>query len=203
MTTNTQSAAVVPSGRNLAKATLLALLAGSAVLVTAVLPAEFGLDPLGTGRVLGLLDLYASQSATAAPATVTPAPEGPVFTQVAALKDDSRDFTLGAYGTMEFKYHLDEGAAMLYDWKATEELSFDFHTERAGSGASETFEKGQASWKRGAYVAPYAGIHGWYWKNNTDHDVKITLASTGFYPSAKLFLDGGAGQEVPLIGAAP
>ena len=204
MNTNTRSAAGVPSGRALAKATLIALLAGCAVLVTAVLPAEFCLDPLGTGRALGLLDLYASESAAAAPATIAPAPEGPVFTQVAAFNADSREFTLGAYGTMEFKYRLDEGSAMLYDWKATEELSFDFHTEREGNpDDSDTFEKGEASEKRGAYVAPYAGIHGWYWKNNTDRDVTVTLSSTGFYLSARLFRDGGAGQDVPLTGAAP
>jgi hypothetical protein len=49
-------------------------------------------------------------------------------------------------------------------------------------------------------VAPYAGIHGWYWRNNTDRDVAITLVSTGFYPSARLFLDGGSGEEVALTG---
>jgi hypothetical protein len=110
-----------------------------------------------------------------------------------------REFTIGAYGTLEFKYQLAGGAAMLYEWKATQPVSFDFHTEREGNpDASDTFEKGEASEKRGAYIAPYAGIHGWYWKNNTDREVRITLTSTGFYPSAKLFPDGGAGQDVAL-----
>ena len=188
-----------PSGRALAKAIVFALLVAVAVLVTTVLPAEFGIDPLGTGRALGLLDLYASESAAAAPAVVLPTEGGPVFAQVNPYKADSREFTLGAYGTLEFKYQLASGAAMLYEWKATEPVSFDFHTERAGNpAASDTFEKGEASGKRGAYIAPYTGIHGWYWKNNSDRDVRITLTSTGFYPSAKLFLDGGAGQDVAL-----
>jgi len=78
---NTQSATAVPSGRALAKATIVAMLLGGAVLVTTVLPAEFGLDPVGTGRVLGLLDLYASESAAAAPALLPPGlPGAPAVT---------------------------------------------------------------------------------------------------------------------------
>ena len=197
-----QSAASVPSGRSLAKATMVALILGGVVLVTTVLPAEYGIDPMGTGRALGLLDLYTSETAAATPAVIVPTEGGPVFDQTSAYAADSRTFTIGAYGTLEFKYHLEGGAAMLYEWKATEPVSFDFHTEREGSpDASDTFEKGEASEQRGAYVAPYAGIHGWYWKNNTDRDVTITLTSTGFYPSARLFRDGGAGQDVALTGA--
>jgi len=196
---NTQLAPPVPSGRALAKATAVALLIGIGVLVTTVLPAEFGIDPIGTGRALGLLDLYASESAAADPAVILPTEGGPVFTQVNPYKVDSREFTIGAYGTLEFKYQLAGGTAMLYEWKATEPVSFDFHTEREGNpDASDTFEKGEASEKSGAYIAPYTGIHGWYWKNNTEREVRITLTSTGFYASAKLFVDGGAGQDVAL-----
>jgi hypothetical protein len=102
---------------------------------------------------------------------------------------------------MEFKYHLDAGASMLYGWEATEEVAFDFHTEREGNpDASETFEKGAAKAKRGGYVAPYAGIHGWYWRNNSDRDVTIRLTSTGFYSGARIFEDGGAGRDVELAG---
>lgn len=194
--------APVPSGRALAKAMFAALVIAAAVLVTIILPAEFGIDPVGTGRALGLLDLYASESAAAAPAVIMPTEGGPVFTQATEYKADSRAFSIGAYGTLEFKYQLDRGAAMLYEWKATGPVAFDFHTEREGNpDASDTFEKGEASEKRGAYVAPYAGIHGWYWKNNTDREVTITLTSTGFYPSARLFRDGGAGEDVALTGA--
>lgn len=182
---------------------MASLVIATAVLVTTVLPAEFGIDPVGTGRALGLLDLYASESAAAAPTAIMPTEEGPVFTQVKAYKADSREFTIDGYGTLEFKYQLDRGAAMLYEWKSTQPVSFDFHTEREGNpDASDTFETGEASEKRGAYVAPYAGVHGWYWKNNTDREVTITLTSTGFYPSARLFGDGGAGQDVPLTGAS-
>jgi hypothetical protein len=195
----THSAATVPSGRALAKATIVALCLGGAVLVTTVLPAEFGVDPVGTGQAMGLLDLYASESAAAAPAVILPTEGGPVFEQTSEYRADSREFTVGAYGTVEFKYQLDAGAAMLYEWKASEPVGFDFHTERDGNpDASDTFEKGEVAEKRGADGAPDAGVQGWDWKNNTEREVTVALTSTGFYSSAKVFRDGGAGVDVVL-----
>ena len=55
MTLPTQPAtAVAPSVRMLARTTAIALTVAGAILVTVVLPAEYGVDPLGTGRRLGL-----------------------------------------------------------------------------------------------------------------------------------------------------
>jgi hypothetical protein len=192
-----QGPPAAPSRRALLTAMALALVVAAVVLVVAVLPAEYGVDVTGAGRAFGLLDLYAAEGAVTD--TLTPAPEGPVFSRNDGYRTDARTLTLSAYGTLEFKYALDQGAAMIYDWTASDAVGFDFHTEPASNpDGSESFEKGEASAKRGAYVAPYAGIHGWYWKNNTDHDVTITLTSAGFYSSGKLFLDGGRGEDVIL-----
>jgi len=187
------------SRRHILQATVIALAVAVVVLLVAILPAEYGVDITGAGRALGLMELYAAQGAVTD--TLTPPPEGPVFPRASGYTTDMRTFTVGAYGTLEFKYELDEGAAMIYDWTASDTVGFDFHAEPASNpDASESFEKGEATGKRGAYVAPYAGIHGWYWKNNTGHDVTIKLTSAGFYSSGKLFLDGGPGEDVVLAG---
>ena len=50
------------------------------VLVIAVLPAEYGIDPTGIGRRLGLMDLFAAgggEEVAAGPAKVTPGVGGP------------------------------------------------------------------------------------------------------------------------------
>src|SRR5882762_11346340 len=47
-----------PSKKSLAKATIVALLVAAVLLITAILPAEYGIDPLGTGKALGLTDLH-------------------------------------------------------------------------------------------------------------------------------------------------
>lgn len=178
-----------PSGGALLKATLAALVVAAIVLVTAILPAEYGLDPLGTGEALGLNRLFgADESAVAPPIEADDA--GPLHPQLYEYRVDSRELTIGPKQGIEFKYELDKGATMLYAWKANAFLDFDFHTEPEGlpPEASESFERGNASQKRGGYTAPYDGIHGWYWENTTDSDVTVTLTSTGFYTSARLFL---------------
>ena len=49
----------LPSSESLLKSTLLALLAAIVILVTIVLPAEYGIDPTRIGRVLGLTQMGA------------------------------------------------------------------------------------------------------------------------------------------------
>lgn len=169
------------------------------MLVTAVLPAEYGIDPIGTGRAFGLLDLYAA----AAP-PVTPLEGGPVFPQPTDYRLDSRQLTVPSLGSLEFKYELARGAALIYTWRASAPVDFDFHTEPAASpGVSETFERGEAVEKRGFYTAPYDGIHGWYWENFNDTDVTVTLEAAGFFSEARLFLPDAPAARIAIPARAP
>src|SRR5207253_10947413 len=101
-----------PSRKRIATATVIALLIAGVLLVTAVLPAEYGIDPLGTGKALGLLGI-AGASATA-PTVIpkTAASGGPVTPRPANYKVDAIELTLVPGGTVEYKYHLDAGAPM-------------------------------------------------------------------------------------------
>jgi len=47
----------LPSARALLRSTLIALAVAGALLLTVVLPAEYGIDPTGVGRVLGLTQM--------------------------------------------------------------------------------------------------------------------------------------------------
>ena len=47
----------LPSQRALARATLMAAAVAGVLLLTVVLPAEYGIDPTGAGRVLGLTQM--------------------------------------------------------------------------------------------------------------------------------------------------
>ncbi|HVZ21845.1 MAG TPA: hypothetical protein VG871_12315 [Vicinamibacterales bacterium] len=77
--TTTQTIQVdVPSTRRLVTATLGALAAAAVILVAFVLPAEYGIDPLHTGRALGLTDLASAPEAASKPA------EKPVAASAAA-----------------------------------------------------------------------------------------------------------------------
>ena len=59
--TSQPQAAPAPSRGKVVAATGIAFLTAVVVLVVAILPAEFGIDPLGIGSALGLLDLARAQ----------------------------------------------------------------------------------------------------------------------------------------------
>ena len=186
------------SRRTIAKATAAAFVVAVAVLLTVVLPAEYGIDPLGTGRALGLLELYGTSTSAAPP--IAPAEGGPIHPQPAKYRVDSRQLIVPSLGTIEFKYHLPKGGGLLYAWRATAPLGFDFHTEPAGKPpeASDTFERDEADAANGLYTAPYDGLHGWYWENLNEHDVTITLETAGFYSQATLFLPNRPPEQIDL-----
>jgi hypothetical protein len=192
-----------PSTRSIAKATAVALLVAIAVLFTTVLPAEYGIDPLKTGRMLGLLNIAAS--ASAAPVTITAASGGPLVPQPNGYKVDAIEFSLVPMGAVEYKYQLEKGATMVYSWAATAPIEFDMHTEPAGKPkeASDSFEAGKKDRENGSYTAPYAGIHGWYWKNNGDKDVTIRVTTAGFYTAAKMFDESGEATDMEVSDPPP
>ena len=191
----------VPSKGTLGKATAIAFVVAAIVLVTIVLPAEYGIDPLGFGAATGLIGL--SQTT---PPPIVASESGPVRPQPADYKVDTRQFTLEPFGGyVEYKYELDASATLLYTWTATGPVNFDFHTEPEGlpPSASESFERGTASEGRGSYVAPYAGIHGWFWENDEEDAVTVTVTTAGFYTVAKEFRDDGTTDEYPVQQLVP
>lgn len=97
----TPASGEAPTAGSIVKATVLALAVAAVVLLVAVLPAEFGIDPTGAGRLLGLNAL-----ATGA-GTAIAAQEQPYNT-------DTAEFVLGSYETVEYKYRLASGASLQY-----------------------------------------------------------------------------------------
>jgi len=183
----------VPSIGALIKATVAALIAAAIILVTLVLPAEYGIDPLGIGATTGLISLSQAQ-----PPPIVASESGPIRPQPTDYRIDTRQFTLEPFGGyVEYKYEMEPGAAMLYTWSATGVVNFDFHTEPAAGppGTSDSFERGTASEGRGSYVSPYAGIHGWFWQNDEEDIVTVTVTTAGFYAGAKEFRDNGTTDE--------
>ena len=69
-----------PSKSALAKATGIALLVALILLFTAVLPAEYGYDPLKTGNALGLTGISQASPPPVKGAAPTPVGGGSVYT---------------------------------------------------------------------------------------------------------------------------
>lgn len=54
---NTPNSQDLPSTAKLIKSTILAIIGAGVLLVTVVMPSEYGIDPTGIGRLLGLTDM--------------------------------------------------------------------------------------------------------------------------------------------------
>jgi hypothetical protein len=176
----------------IATAAGIGLLVAGLLLVTVVLPAEYAVDPLGTGAKLGLLELgevgkqvdalNAAGGSGASEATLVAAQERP-FSQ------ETVEFTLAPKGSIEYKYRLEKGESLLFSWKAPVPVNYEFHAEPDGAprGYAQTYEKATNATASGTLTAPFSGIHGWYWENPTDQPVTVTLSSAGFYNLAHEF----------------
>jgi hypothetical protein len=197
----------LPSTGRIVAASAIAFVVAVVVLIVAVLPAEYGIDPLGTGKALGLLELAnasAKPVATAdGPATsinpvLVPSPTGDApavrntfISQPARYKMDSHEIKLKPGEGMEIKYNMKKGAGLVYSWMASSPVQFEFHGEpdkkpegKGGTDYYESYEldnKVGADHSHGTFVAPSTGIHGWFWENKSDKEVTLTLVSSGFY----------------------
>ena len=170
----------------IAAAVGIALLVAGVALVIAVLPAEFGVDPTGIGRRLGLLALadVKSQVASFQQSNGSVASSSVVTGTDRALREETVDFKLAPHEFVEYKYRLDKGKALLYSWKATAPVNYELHAEPDGAprGYAESYEKKEATaTASGTLTAPFPGIHGWYWENPTDTEVTVTLSAAGFF----------------------
>jgi hypothetical protein len=85
-----------PSTRAILKATVIALGVALVILFVAVLPAEYGIDPLRTGKLLGLTGIsQAAEPASSTAGRATPVATGIYTAQPATYKVDSEDLALG------------------------------------------------------------------------------------------------------------
>lgn len=188
-----------PVARDLWKAIAAAFVVASAVLVAVVLPAEYGVDPLGTGRAFGLTALSAPALAPLPPPegdALAPVPLGAVALYPGEYKFDSRAIVLGPYEYVEFKYHLARDATMLFSWTASGDVVHDFHgdPEGATADAAQSYDTAPRRRADGSFVAPFTGIHGWYWENPGADTITVRLHTAGFYTGAHQFRYDGTRQ---------
>lgn len=186
--------AELPTTKQLVRSTLLALGAAVFILVTAVLPAEYAIDPTGVGRVLGLTQMgeikmqLAEEAAqdravaeTEAP-TIEPA-DAPVIASDA--RSDEISVTLRPGEGAEVKLTMQEGARARFEWSVTGGVvNFDLHGD--GRGNSTSYEQGRGvPGDSGELEAAFDGNHGWFWRNRGAADVTIVLRTVGDYSDIK------------------
>ncbi len=176
-----------PSAMKIAIGSAVALIVAGAILVFAVLPAEFGIDVLGSGKKSGLSELSKAGEMTELERGALR--EGVLTLSDEPLRSDRWEWELAPFESIEYKYTLAEGQPMVFSWKGTEALNYDMHAHPFDGGVdlTESYGVDQAQAMQGLYVAPFTGIHGWFFENRTMEPVTLTLNATGMFTSSTIF----------------
>ncbi|MSR10183.1 MAG: hypothetical protein EXR84_00050 [Gammaproteobacteria bacterium] len=165
----------VQSIASLLKAFVLAFIVATILLVTVVLPIEFGVDPTGLGTRLGLTNMLA--------ADFVPEIVNRPVDSVLPSREDTVEILLPARDGLEYKFFLNQYASLNYQWTSTGPVYFDLHGEPEvnANGYFESYAEAKLSEMRGTITTPFAGSHGWYFRNDTETDATVTLKTKGNY----------------------
>ena len=119
--------------------------------------------------------------------------------QPSVYKVDSRKDSSEAESRYRNQVPHRQRAAMVYSWKATAVVPFEFHgvpdqnQRTLPPSYYESHEKDDVgkNQSHGHFISPSTGIHGWWRENKTDKDVTIDLTTAGFYDTAIEFSETG------------
>lgn len=188
-----------PSKKSLVKATAVAAIAAAAITVSFILPAEYGIDPTGIGKLTGLT-VIAEVGNSEAEKQDAVIPEvqpttgsnlladvslSPVSKQDTEMKSKTMELTLAPGKGAELKAKMLKGQTVVFSWTSNgKALLVDMHGEEVNAKPDEYtsywLERAQSSGS-GNFVAPFDGSHGWYWKNKGTEPVTVTVTIHGFF----------------------
>lgn len=201
--------------KKIIKATIVALIIGIILLVIAVLPAEYGIDPTGAGKILGFSKLHQPVGKTDITNSVqvveqpshrilklenggsateverpseanNPAPE-----KQFEEREDSLQVVIPAGGAIEYKINMLKYGKVKYEWITNvESVFFDFHgevkqTNPPGNVYYESYTVAYSNNMIGNFLSPFEGKHGWYFKNENDTTAIISIRLKGQYELIK------------------
>lgn len=210
--TNIPSDRELPSTGKLIKSTLLSAITALVLLVTVVMPAEYGIDLTGIGNAIGLkrmgeikmslaqesaaerqaTELIVSeqpvaQAAVEAVAESTPEPEPAPAATAVNIRSDEMAVTLAPNKGTEIKVTMAKGKKVEYSWSTDGgRANFDLHGDSKELNIDYySYGKGSEQKSEGVLEAAFDGSHGWYWRNRTPETITVTLKTNGEYTDIK------------------
>lgn len=186
---------------------IMATLGGSALLVVAVLPAEYGIDPTGLGARLGLTAL-AQETDTAAPfegvlafniGDYDPTAEridfsvqGLIHLESAPFRAEVIDIEIEDFGEVEYKFIMPADTTFVYSWEVLDAVGdgvyYDFHGHPPSADAADypdgfemAYARGESITQHGSFTAPFPGYHGFYFMNIEEGPITVRLTISGYW----------------------
>mgnify|MGYP000417129149 FL=1 len=183
---STKSNNLTVDNKQLTKQFFTACLVAVILLLTIVLPAEYQIDPLSTGKLLGL-DKMSAESSGLDTTPVDVKDDLSTFRlskSTSLLHTETREVVVEGYEGIELKATMQQGDGFTFDWRTKDgPLYTDMHGEYASDTSKfETYFKEKSiNQQQGTFVAPFDGTHGWYWQNMQEDAVTVTITLSGFY----------------------
>ena len=160
--------------------TLVAALAAAVILVAFVLPAEYAIDPLGIGRLVGLDALGTSKASKPITEVMHAHPRKYLQRQ----HPDRRVRLAKSWNTRRRSQRASRCStrgACRAD-RCTSSFTASRPKANGRRATIRSYEIQQsASEAHGSFIAPFTGQHGWYWRNLSDEPAIITLQASGYY----------------------
>jgi hypothetical protein len=194
----------LPSPARLRRATLIAVGVAVVLLVTVVMPAEYGKDLTGIGRVLGLTEMgeikqqlareaaaaEAAEDAVVAADTSATAADTAAVATAGTERADTVMVTLAPNEGKEVKLVMRKGASARFAWRSTGgAVNFDQHGDSTDAPRSYIgYGRGtRVEADSGTLTAAMDGGHGWFWRNRSGRPVVVRLEVVGEYSEVKRF----------------
>ena len=129
-----------------------------------------------------------------------PTRAGADFPGTMAFARDTRTFKIAPLDGVEFNYRMEKGGMMVYSWKASDFVTWDFHGEPKGAkaGYAESYATGEGKEGNGGFMAPASGVHGWFWENQGGKPVTVTLTTAGHYTEGLLTMPDDSRAPKPF-----
>jgi hypothetical protein len=118
-----------------------------------------------------------------------PLREGVISIQPGKWRTDVIDIKIAPDKGLEYKLTMKKGEGVVYNVSYANlehpgmmVVEFHGHTEQVdGVGDLMFYSKTGGSPESGVFIAPWDGIHGWYFKNESPAEVTVRLDLAGFY----------------------
>jgi hypothetical protein len=195
----------------------------SAILMIAVLPAEYGIDPTGVGGALGLTAMAQTVPSgdTSFEGTMhfnigdyDPAAElidqsvqGLIHLEDAPFHSEVIDIDIEDLGEVEHKFIMPSDTTFVYSWEVLDPkgdgVYYDFHGHPSSEDAAnypEGFEmayaKGEGHAQSGSFTAPFGGYHGFYFMNIEEGPITVRLTVSGYWEEHKEMFRSVEGEVI-------
>ena len=187
----------LPTSAQLLKSTIITIMVAIILLVMVILPAEYGTDPTGVGKLLGLKEMGEIKMNLLDEFQKESSQENAVssmdidHTEDIIENEDVVEQTLEPGQAIEIKLEMKSGALVQYKWKTTKGgLNYDLHGDGyKGSQKFVSYKKGRmVQSDSGELQAEFDGYHGWFWRNRENFSVTVILQTSGDYIQIKQML---------------